>query len=101
NQDFALHADNICRNPVQRQAKVREPAVDNDEVSLRYDYTWLILERGRLALDQVEQTVAARLNVRTVLNVVERPEALRCGIISLIKQSVESFQDNRLVVFFF
>jgi hypothetical protein len=59
--------------------------LNKDEVSLCYDYTRLILKRRRRALDQVEQTVAARLNVRTVLDVVRRPETLRCYIISLIE----------------
>jgi len=59
--------------------------MENDVVSLRYDYTWLVLKRRRRALDQVEQTVAARLNMRAVLDVVRRPEMLRCDIISLIE----------------
>jgi hypothetical protein len=84
-QDSVFHADNIRRNPVDWQAEAREAAVDDDEVSLRYDYSRLIPEGERDALDQVEETVAARLNVRTVLNVVGRPEALRCYIISLIE----------------
>src|SRR5260370_27901200 len=87
----SFHADNICRNPVDR--KPEEAAVDDDKVSLRYDYSRLIPESGRDALDQVEQTVAARLNVRTVLNIVGRPEALRYCIVSLVEQSVEGFQD--------
>jgi len=33
--------------------------VDDDEVSLGYDYSGLILERGRGALDQVEETVTS------------------------------------------
>src|SRR3984893_7879842 len=100
-QDSVFHADNIRRNPVDRQPEAREAAVDDDEVSLCYDYSRLIPESGRDALDQVEETVTARLNVRTVLNVVGRPEALRCGIISLIEQRVEGLQDNRLIVFCF
>ena len=67
-QDSVFHADNVCRN--HRPPDAREPAVDDDEVSLRYDYSRLIPEGGRDALDQIEETVAARLNVRTVLNVV-------------------------------
>src|SRR5258707_11570991 len=84
-----------------RQPEAREPSVDDDEVSLRYDYSRLIPEGGRDALDQVEETVTAWLNVRTVLNVVGRPEALRCRIISLIKQGLEGFQHNRLIVLCF
>jgi hypothetical protein len=100
-QDSILHPDNIRRNPVDRQPETRETAVDNDDVSLRYHYSWLIPQAGRNALDQVEETIPARLNVRAVLNVVGRPEALRCGIISLIEESVKGFQDNRLIVFCF
>src|SRR5258707_15241782 len=76
-----------------RQPEAREPSVDDDKVSLRYDYSRLIPEGGRDALDQAEETVAARLNVRTVLNIVGRPEALSCCIVSLVEQSVEGFQD--------
>ena len=72
--------------------------MDDDEISLGYDYSGLIFERGRDALDQVEETVTARLNVRAVLNVVGRPEALRFRIISLIKEGLEGFQHNRLIV---
>ena len=35
-QDSVFHADNIRRNPVDRQPEAREAAVDDDEVSLRY-----------------------------------------------------------------
>jgi hypothetical protein len=85
-QDPVFHANNIRRNPVDRQPDTRESAMDDDEVSLCYDYSRLILEGGRGTLDQVEETVATRFDVRAVLNVVGRPEALRCRIISLIKQ---------------
>ena len=95
-QDSVFHADNVCRN--HRPPDAGEPAVDDDEVSLGYDYSGLILERGRGALDQVEETVTARLNLRAVLNVVGRPEALRCRIISLIKQGLEGLQHNCLIV---
>src|ERR1700758_5508260 len=61
----------------------------------------LILERGRGTLDQVEETVTPRLNVRAVLSVVGRPEALRCRIISLIKQGLEGLQHNLLIVLCF
>jgi hypothetical protein len=86
-QDSVFNTDNVCRNPVHRQPDAREAAVDDDEVSLGYDYSGLILERGRDALNQVEETVTARLNVRAVLNVVGRPEALRSCIVSLVEQS--------------
>src|ERR1700730_18732389 len=78
NQDSVFHTDNVCRDPVHRQPNAREPAMDDDEDSLRYDYSRIIPERRRGALDQVKETVAARLNVSAMLNVVGRPEALCC-----------------------
>ena len=98
-KDAVFHPDNVCRN--HRRPDAREPAMDDDEVSLGYDYSGLILERGRGALDQVEETVTAGLNVRAVLNVVGRPEALRYRIISLIKQGLEGLQHDRLIVLCF
>ena len=38
-QDSVLHSDNIRRNPVDRQPEAREPAVDDDEVSLARSQT--------------------------------------------------------------
>jgi len=43
-QDSAFHADNIRRNPADRQTEAREAAVNDDEVSLCYDYSRLIPE---------------------------------------------------------
>src|ERR1700722_5151044 len=100
-QDSVFQADNIRCNPVDGQPDTRETAVEDDDVSLRYDDSRLILEGGRNALDQVEEPLTARFNVRTMLNVVGRPEALRCAIISLVEESVEGFQDNCLIVFCF
>jgi hypothetical protein len=52
-QDSVFHADNIRGDPVDRQPEARESAVDDDKVSVRYDYSRLIPERRRdaLALD--------------------------------------------------
>src|SRR5208282_6525501 len=38
-QDSVFHADNIRRNPVDRQPEAREAAVDDDKVSLRATIT--------------------------------------------------------------
>src|SRR5260370_8109375 len=85
-------------NPVDRQPEAREAAVDDDEVSLRYDYSRLIPASGRDALDQVEETVAARLDVRTVLNIVCRPRALRCFISSPFEYHVQARSSNLLTL---
>ena len=38
-------------------------------------------------------------NVRTVLNVVRRPETLRSGVVPLVEKRVESLQHESLVLF--
>ena len=44
--------------------------MDNHEISPGEDDPWLILQRGRIALDEIEQALSARLNMIAVLNVV-------------------------------
>src|ERR1700694_4962022 len=51
------------------------------------------------ALDEIEQTVAARCDMIAVLDVVRRPESFRGRIIALVKECVERFQDEGLVLF--
>jgi hypothetical protein len=58
----------------------------------------LVAEGGRQPSDQVEQALAARLDVGTVLDVVAGPEAGGGGVITLVEQSVECLEDNRLVL---
>ena len=84
-QDSVFHTDNIRRNPVDGLPETREAAVDDDDVSLRYDYSRLIPEGGRNAFDQVEETVTAGLDMRAVLNVAGRPETLRCCIVAFVE----------------
>src|ERR1700732_5396679 len=55
NQDSVFHADNIRRNPVERKPEAREAAVDDDKVSLRYDYSRLILEGGGMLLIKLKR----------------------------------------------
>src|SRR6267143_3648403 len=51
-------------------------------------------------LDQIEETIAAGLDMSAVLDVVGRPVALSRHIVSLIEQRIEGFQDKRFVARF-
>src|SRR5258708_10761819 len=73
--------------------------MDNHEISPGEDEPWLVLQRGRNALDEIEQTLSARLNMSAVLNVVRRPITFSCRIVTSIEQRIERFQDKLLVVF--
>src|SRR5260370_22637740 len=70
--------------------------------SLSHDRSWLILHSvGRKALDQIEQALTTGSNVRAVLDVVRRPKLLCGSIIVLVKECVERFQNEGLVLFGF
>src|ERR1700682_4627057 len=65
-----LETNNIGGDPVHRRAKARETAMDNHEISPGEDDACLILQRGWIAFDEIEQALSARLNMIAVLNVV-------------------------------
>jgi hypothetical protein len=57
-------------NPVHRLAATRKPSVDDYEISICHNYSRLILECWRAALDEVKQALATRLNMSTMLDVI-------------------------------
>jgi hypothetical protein len=52
-----------------------------------------------LTSEMGEKSLASGRNVRTVLNVVRRPETLRSGVVPLVEKRVESLQHESLVLF--
>ena len=95
-KDSVLNAQNICCNPVHGQAEVRKSTVDDYKISFGYDRSWLVLERWRKALDEIEQAFTTWRDMGAVLNVVRRPELLSCCVVALVEQSVEGFQNKEL-----
>src|SRR5438876_6362355 len=69
-QDAIFDANDVCRDPVHRRAKAGESTVNYHEITFSHDYSRLILQRGREALDEVEQAIATRCDMSAVLNVV-------------------------------
>src|SRR6202171_5232651 len=57
------------------------------------------MEAVGCALDQREEALASRRNVRAVLNVVRRPETLRSGVVPLVEKRFESLQHESLILF--
>src|SRR2546426_12821400 len=53
--------------------------------------------RWRKALDEIEQAFTARRDMSAVLDIVRRPKLLSGGVVALIEQRVESFQDEGFV----
>jgi hypothetical protein len=67
-------------------------------VALGDDKLVFVFQRIRQRADQVEQTVAAGRDVRAVLDIAVRPIAFRGGIVALVEERVEGFENERLVL---
>ena len=98
-KDSVLNAQNICGDPICRCTETAESPVHDDEIPFRNDRSWLIFERRRKALDEMEQPLTTRCNVSAVLNVVRGPIALGRYVVSFVEESVESLEDECFVSF--
>ena len=94
-----LDPNHVRGNPGDGPTIAREAAVDDDVVTFREDELMLVTQAVGRAPDQIEQTVAARFDVRTVLDVALRPKAAGRIVVALVEQGVEGFQDEGLVLF--
>src|SRR5438552_17877806 len=92
-----LHADEVDDNPWCGKPVTGEPSTDEDHVAVGHDELQLVLELRGHGLDQAEQAVATRGNVRAVLDVLVRPEAFGGRVVALVKQRVERLADGLLV----
>ena len=64
------NAQNVGGDPGHRSAVARESSVNDHEFAFGQDDARFVLERRWRAPDQIEQSFAARRDMRTVLNVV-------------------------------
>src|SRR5712671_6263157 len=99
-QKAILDANDVRRNPVHREAEVRKASVHDYKISLSHDRPGFVLQCRRDAPDEIEQALAARLNMSAVLNVAGRPIALRRCIVPLVEQCVEGLKDKLFVLLF-
>src|ERR1700730_999479 len=100
-KDSVLIAHNICGNPIHRSGETAKSSVHDHEVSLGHDRSRFVLQRLRDALDEIEQTVAARCDMSAVLNVVRGPVALGRYVIPFVDEGVKSLKNECLVLFLF
>jgi hypothetical protein len=69
------------------------------ESPLSDDHVIFIPECIGKPANKIEQSIAARRNVGAMLDIAVRPEALSGGIVALIEQRIEGFENQRLVLF--
>jgi hypothetical protein len=96
-----LHPDDVGSDQRRRLAVSREAPVQDDLISVGHNDGVLVTQRIGQAPNEIKEAIATGLDMGAVLDVILRPEA-RCGLaVSLIEQSVEGLQGNRLIVFCF
>ena len=100
-QNPVLDAKNICRDPIHRLAETRKSPVHDHEVSFSHDRSRFVLQRWWEALDEIEETLTAWFNVSAVLDVVGRPEAFSCYIVTFVEKGVKSLKNKCLIFFLF
>src|SRR5438132_27888 len=100
-KDTILDPDDVRRDPIHGRPEPREPSVDDDEVAVRHDHRGLVFQRRRHALDEVEKALAARSDMRAVLNVCGRPVALSRDVVSLVEQGIEGVEHQCLIPLLF
>src|ERR1700677_4991018 len=99
-REFAgFDTHNVSGNPIHRGTEIAESTVHDHDVSFGHDRSRFVLQCWRDALDEIEQTLATRCDMSTMLNVVGRPESFCGRIVTLVEECVERFQDEGLVLF--
>src|SRR4029453_3392130 len=54
-QHAIFEANAACRDPVHRSAKAGESTVNDHEITFSHDYSRLILQHGRNAVDEIKE----------------------------------------------
>ena len=72
-EDPILDPEDVRRDPVHGCPEPRKTPMNDDEVAVSNDHPWLVLQRRRHALDEVEEALAAGSDMSAVLDVVGRP----------------------------
>src|SRR5579863_3696566 len=98
-QKAVFESDNVGRNPGGGPSHPGETAMRDNIVAFRDDELVFIPQRIWRRADKSEQPVASWRNVRAVLDVVRRPEAFCCRVVAFVEESVEGFENDRLVLF--
>src|ERR1700722_12833163 len=99
-REFAgFDTHNIGGDPIHGSTEIAESTVHDHEVSLSQDGPSFVFQCWRDVLDEIEQTLATRRNMSTMLNVVGRPKSFCGRIVALVEECVQRFQNEGLVLF--
>jgi hypothetical protein len=94
-----LDADDVGGDPGCRAAVAGEAAMGDDVVAFGRNQLVLVAQRLWDCADEVEQPLTAWRDVGAVLNLAIGPEPFGGGVVALVEQRVEGFEDERLILF--
>jgi len=98
-QETVFESDNVGCNPGRGPSHPGETGMRDDIVAFRDDELVFIAQGIWRRTDKSKQSFASRRDVRDVLDVLRRPEAFCCHVVALVKESIEGFENDRLVLF--
>src|ERR1700751_2821377 len=97
-QETVFESDNVRCNPGRGPSHPSEPAMRDDVVAFCNNDLVFIAQRIGRRPDQCKQSFASRRNMRTVLDVLRRPELFCRSVVTFVEESVESLANDRLVL---
>src|ERR1700732_1902189 len=74
--------------------------MEHDIVAAGDDQRVLVMQLFRRGLDKIEEPLAPRRDMSTVLDIGGRPRALARGVVPVVEERVERPQDERFVLCF-
>ena len=75
-EDPIVDPEDVHHDPVRGCPEPRKTPVNDHELLVGNDRSWLVLQRWRDALDEIEQAIATGRDMSAVLDVVGRPKLL-------------------------
>jgi len=98
-QETVFEPDDVGRNPGRWPSDSRETAVRNDVIAFCDNELVFVAQRIRHRPDPSKQSFASRRDVRAVLDILRRPEALRRRLVAFVEESLKGFENDGLVLF--
>ena len=98
-QEPVFEADNVGRDPGRGPSHPGETAMRDDVIAFGDNDLVFVAQRIGCRPDQSEQSFTSRRDVRAVLDVLRRPEALRSRVVAFVEESIEGLENDRLVLF--
>jgi hypothetical protein len=93
-----LHPDDIRSYQGAGSSVSGKSSVQNDVVALGHDQRILVSQRVRKRFDEVEEAIAARLDMRAVLNITFGPKSRSCRVVPFVEERIERLRNDFFIL---